>query len=125
MYATLTFVLLALLCIVAGAVVIRRRRAVFRMDDDAGSATLDTEAPSSATVPDVAGGGLGSRVRALFGSGVSDTTWNGLEDLLIKADVGPRGSADLVQRVRDKYEPGTDPADVLRCLLYTSPSPRD
>ncbi len=70
--------------------------------------------PASATAPDVAGGGLGSRVRALFGSGVSDTTWNGLEDLLIKADVGPRGSADLVQRVRDGYEPGTDPADVLR-----------
>ncbi len=74
----------------------------------------DTEAPPSATVPDVAGAGLGARVRALFGSGVSDTTWNGLEDLLIKADVGPRGSADLVRRVRDGYEPGTDPADVLR-----------
>jgi fused signal recognition particle receptor len=112
-YATLTFVLLALLCIVAGAVVISRRRAVFRMDDDAGP-TSDTDVPSLATVPDVAGAGLGSRVRALFGSGVSDTTWNGLEDLLIKADVGPRGSADLVRRVRDGYEPGTDPADVLR-----------
>ena len=113
MYTTLTFVFLALLCIVAGAVVISRRRAVFRMDDDAEPAS-DIEAPSSASVPDVAGGGLASRVRALFGSGVSDTTWNGLEDLLIKADVGPRGSADLVQRVRDDYEPGTDPADVLR-----------
>ena len=113
MYATLTFVFLALLCIVAGAVVIRRRRAVFRMDDDA-EPTAEIEAPRSTAVADVAGGGLGSRVRALFGSGVSDTTWNGLEDLLIKADVGPRGSADLVQRVRDGYESGTDPADVLR-----------
>jgi len=108
---TLIFVLLALLCVVAGGVVISRRRAVFRMDDGGGP---DIEAPSSAAAPDVAGGGLGSRVRALFGSGVSDTTWNGLEDLLIKADVGPRGSADLVRRVRDGYEPGTDPADVLR-----------
>src|SRR4249920_66141 len=81
------------------------------MDDEP---TLDSGTSSSAAVPDVAGAGLASRVRALFGSGVSDTTWNGLEDLLIKADVGPRGSADLVQRVRDGYEPGTDPADVLR-----------
>jgi len=108
---TLIFVLLALLCVVAGGLVISRRRAVFRMDDGAGP---DIEAQSSAAAPDVAGGGLGSRVRALFGSGVSDTTWNGLEDLLIKADVGPRGSADLVRRVRDGYEPGTDPAGVLR-----------
>ena len=113
MYATLTFVFLALLCIVAGAVVISRRRAVFRMDDEA-EPTLDTEVAPPSAAPDVAGGGLGSRVRALFGSGVSDTTWSGLEDLLIKADVGPRGSADLVRRVRDGYEPGTDPADVLR-----------
>ena len=113
MYATLTFVFLALLCIVVGAVVISRRRAVFRMDDEA-EPTLDTEVAPPSAAPDVAGGGLGSRVRALFGSGVSDTTWSGLEDLLIKADVGPRGSADLVRRVRDGYEPGTDPADVLR-----------
>jgi fused signal recognition particle receptor len=110
-YATLTFVFLALLCIVAGAVVISRRRAVFRSDDDDFS---PEDVDVSATAPDVAGGGLGSRVRALFGNGVSETTWDGLEDLLIKADVGPRGSADLVRRVRDGYEPGTDPADVLR-----------
>jgi fused signal recognition particle receptor len=111
-YGTLTFVLLALLCIVAGAVVISRRRAVFRTQDD-----LDDEADTATPVPvtaDVAAGGLGSRVRALFGRGVSDVTWNELEDLLIKADVGPRGSADLVRRVRDGYEPGTDPAEVLR-----------
>ena len=113
MYATLTFVFLALLCIVAGGVVISRRRAVFRMEKDA-EATPVIDTPTPSTAVDVAGGGLGSRVRALFGSGVSDTTWNGLEDLLIKADVGPRGSADLVRRVRDQYEPGTDPAGVLR-----------
>jgi fused signal recognition particle receptor len=110
---TLTFVLLAFLCIVAGAVVIGRRRAVFRMDDDAELAG-EAEAPASGATPEIATGGLGSRVRALFGGGVSDVTWTQLEDLLIKADVGPRGSADLVQRVRDAFEPGTDPADLLR-----------
>jgi fused signal recognition particle receptor len=109
---TLIFVFLALLCVVAGGVVISRRRAVFRMDEDDDFSPDAVEA--AATAPEVAGAGLGARVRALFGSGVSETTWDGLEDLLIKADVGPRGSADLVRRVRDGYEPGTDPADVLR-----------
>jgi fused signal recognition particle receptor len=53
-------------------------------------------------------------VRSLFGSGVSDVTWKELEELLVKADVGPRGSADLVRRVRDGFEPGADPVGVLR-----------
>jgi fused signal recognition particle receptor len=45
---------------------------------------------------------------------VSDVTWKELEELLLKADVGPRGSADLVRRVRDVFEPGGDPVGVLR-----------
>jgi fused signal recognition particle receptor len=43
--------------------------------------------------------GLGPRVRSLFASSDVDA-WAGLEDLLLKADVGPQGSADLVSRVR-------------------------
>ena len=113
MFPVLIFFGLALLCVVAGAVVIRRRRAVFRSaedshpDDDLGPST---PAPSL----EVPAGGLGQRVRALFGGGVSDVTWKELEELLVKADVGPRGSADLVRRVRDGFEPGGDPAEVLR-----------
>ena len=112
MSPTLIFVGLALLCIVAGFIVIRRRRAVFRSDE---GADLDDDPSGSTSAPaEIAGGGLGLRVRALFGNGVSDVTWKELEELLIKADVGPRGAADLVQRVRDGFEPGTDPAGVLR-----------
>lgn len=112
MVPALIFASLAILCVVAGFVVIRRRRAVFRsadedLDDDLGGAT-------TTPAPQVTGGGLGPRVRALFGTGVSDVTWKELEDLLIKADVGPRGAADLVRRVRDGFEPGADPAAVLR-----------
>jgi fused signal recognition particle receptor len=109
---TLIFASLAILCVVAGFVVIRRRRAFFGsavdvdLDDLSGSTT--------ALAPQVTGSGLGSRVRALFGTEVSDVTWKELEDLLIKADVGPRGAADLVRRVRDGFEPGADPAAVLR-----------
>jgi fused signal recognition particle receptor len=110
---TLIFVGLALLCVVAGSMVIRRRRAFFRSDEGADLEDDPGGAPS-APVADVTGGGLGPRVRALFGSGVSEITWTELEELLIKADVGPRGAADLVQRVRGGFQPGTDPADVLR-----------
>ncbi len=113
MFPVLIFFGIALLCVVAGAVVIRRRRAVFRSAEDVD--VDDDPAPStSAPSLEVPAGGLGQRVRALFGGGVSDVTWKELEELLVKADVGPRGSADLVRRVRDGFEPGGDPAGVLR-----------
>ena len=113
MFPILIFFGIALLCVVAGAVVIRRRRAVFRSDED--SLPDDDLGPSTpAPALEVPPGGLGQRVRALFGDGVSDVTWKELEELLVKADVGPRGSADLVRRVRDGFEPGGDPAEVLR-----------
>ena len=58
--------------------------------------------------------GSGRRVRALFGRGRLRDTWTELEELLIQADVGPRGAADLVQRVAARSQPGTDPAALLR-----------
>jgi fused signal recognition particle receptor len=58
--------------------------------------------------------GLGSRVRALIGAGIGEDTWRELEGLLIKADVGPRGAADLVARLRTRFEAGADPEALLR-----------
>lgn len=58
--------------------------------------------------------GLGAKVKALFKGGAGDDTWGRLEDLLIKADVGPRGSADLVGRVRADFAGGADPVALLR-----------
>jgi fused signal recognition particle receptor len=113
MSPVLIFVCVALLCIVAGSVVIRRRREVFRSGEGADLGDDRRRSTSGAAV-DVTGRGLAPRVRALFGDGVSEVTWKELEELLIKADVGPRGSTDLVQRVRDGFEPGVDPASVLR-----------
>lgn len=57
---------------------------------------------------------LGARVRTLFGRGADEDTWRELEDLLLRADVGPRGSADLVARIRERYSAGADPALLLR-----------
>lgn len=58
--------------------------------------------------------GLGSRVRALVGRGVGEDVWRELEGLLVKADVGPRGAADLVGRLRRRFEPGADAESLLR-----------
>jgi fused signal recognition particle receptor len=58
--------------------------------------------------------GLGPRVRALVGAGIGDETWRELEGLLVRADVGPRGAADLVARLRRRFEAGADPEALLR-----------
>ncbi|MEO8293099.1 MAG: signal recognition particle-docking protein FtsY [Actinomycetota bacterium] len=60
------------------------------------------------------GEGLGSRVRTLVGRGVGEDTWRELENLLVKADVGPRGAADLVARLRARFEDGADAGSLLR-----------
>ncbi len=58
--------------------------------------------------------GLGARVRSLIGRpGVTDSEWNVLQEDLIRADAGPAAAAELVTRVRERYRPGSDPAQVL------------
>ena len=58
--------------------------------------------------------GLAGKVRSLFGRPASADTWAELEDVLLKADVGPKGSADLVARVRARFTEGSDAAELLR-----------
>jgi fused signal recognition particle receptor len=53
-------------------------------------------------------------VGSLFGGGVSAETWTQLEELLIRADVGPVASADLVARIRNAPDAQNDPVSVLR-----------
>jgi fused signal recognition particle receptor len=102
-----TFLLIALAlflvaaCVV-GVIVLRRRPRPSAPGRDA------------PTLPVVRAEGLGSRVRALFGRGVSADTWRELEDVLLKADVGPRAAADLVSRIRTDYVEGDDPGGLLR-----------
>ena len=58
--------------------------------------------------------GLASRIRALFqGDRVTDDTWRGLEETLIRADVGPKAAAALVSAIRASYHPPDDPARVV------------
>jgi len=58
--------------------------------------------------------GLGAKVKALFKGGVDADTWTELENLLLRADVGPKGSADLVGRIRSEISNGSDPVMLLR-----------
>jgi fused signal recognition particle receptor len=63
----------------------------------------------------IKGDGLGSRIRALFaGKKATADEWARLEDLLVRADVGPTASKLLVERVRERYEEGSsDPAALI------------
>jgi fused signal recognition particle receptor len=106
----------ALLCIVAAVVLFRRRGAELRAYEASEPVGSEDEPPSSdraAAVP-VAAGGLAARVRGLFQREATEDTWRELEDVLIRADVGPRAAGDLVARVRADYRPGADAAGLLR-----------
>ncbi|HZD80025.1 MAG TPA: signal recognition particle-docking protein FtsY [Actinomycetota bacterium] len=57
---------------------------------------------------------LGSRVRALFGSAAEgEDVWTRLEDLLIKADVGPGTASRIVGDLQERFERGSDPEALL------------
>jgi fused signal recognition particle receptor len=61
--------------------------------------------------------GLGARARALLAGGAPGTDdWARLEDLLLKADVGPAAASRMVRDIRARYETGgvADPEDMLR-----------
>jgi fused signal recognition particle receptor len=62
--------------------------------------------------------GLGARARALLSGGTPGTDdWSRLEDLLLKADVGPAAASRMVRDIRARYETGAaeaDPEDILR-----------
>jgi fused signal recognition particle receptor len=63
--------------------------------------------------------GLGARVRAAFTSSSDGDAWARLEDILLKADVGPRATADITRRIRDRYSADDDPADALRAEIVS------
>lgn len=55
---------------------------------------------------------LGASIVALLSRG-DDEAWHEMEELLLKADVGPKGSADLVGRVRSRAGEDRAGADLL------------
>jgi fused signal recognition particle receptor len=98
-------VVVVVVLLVAAGLVARSRRS-----SPMSTSTTAVGRPSELRPP--TGEGLGGRVRTLFGRGDADV-WADLEDLLLRADVGPKGAADLVARVRRDYRDGADPVGLL------------
>jgi fused signal recognition particle receptor len=58
--------------------------------------------------------GLAQRIRFLLGAGqATEETWRGVEEALIRADLGPKAAGAVVARVREAYRPPADPAEVV------------
>ncbi len=105
-------VALVLVALVAFLVLGRSRRAGGgRGPAEAAPAAPRAEAAAERAPGD---GGLRSRVRTLFaGRAADEHAWRSLEELLIRADVGPATAARIVGDLRERYEPGADPAEML------------
>jgi hypothetical protein len=70
--------------------------------------------PSRPPRPTVRGDGLAPRIRSLFGAGAGEEDpWARLEELLIKADVGPATASRIVREVRERYDEGVDPVELV------------
>jgi fused signal recognition particle receptor len=98
--------LLVVVVIVAGLAVamLARRR---------GATTTDVLPRAEPRAPARPGGeGLGPRIRSLFG-GAAEDPWGRLEELLIKADVGPATASRIVEEVRERYSAGADPVELV------------
>jgi fused signal recognition particle receptor len=68
---------------------------------------------SSAPAPVARGAGLGARIKALFAGDRAEDPWPALEELLLKADVGPSIASRIVADVRGRYAAGADPAALV------------
>jgi fused signal recognition particle receptor len=103
----------ALVAFVVVVLVVRSARRGGRAEDDVPPGTGAAVA-AGRPEPTPRGEGLGARVRSLFAGGSADgAEWAGLEQLLIKADVGPATTARIVGDLRERYEVGQDPAELL------------
>jgi fused signal recognition particle receptor len=108
---------LIVLAVVAGVIVLTRRDR--RLPPE--GATKKRPAGPASVAPEgadaIAGRtptGLADRVRSMFRSGqTGEQTWHELEEALVRADVGPKAAAAIVERVRATYRPPADPAEVL------------
>jgi fused signal recognition particle receptor len=103
------------LTVVVGAVVLARRdrRPTQRPVTDRRPTDLKTAPPPAVAAYVPPSTGLAERVRSLFRGETTGDTWRELDEALIRADVGPKAAADIVQRVREEYRSPADPVEVL------------
>ncbi len=105
-------IVVALIAVVA-FVLARKSRSLPRVTSTHPRSAPAGQGATGATVK--AADGLGAKVRGLLAGGApGDDEWARLEDLLIRADVGPTTSARIVKDVRERWSDGADPEDLLR-----------
>ena len=111
------FGVLAVVLVIAGTMrIVQRRRAGLGHDHVYPAAVEHAATVQHAAPPKELGasggafhkGGLGASVKGLFHAGATDTTWTQLEDLLVRADLGPKAAEDLVSRVRADHAGSKD-----------------
>jgi fused signal recognition particle receptor len=57
---------------------------------------------------------LRQRIKSIIsGDRVTEEEWRALEEALVRADAGRAAASEIVTRVRERFEPGTDPTSVL------------
>lgn len=103
MTALIVVALLAVLAVTLAVILGRHRTSARRAATPERPAGKETAAR---------GEGLGARVRALLLSG-APADWAELEEVLIKADVGPKTAARIVGDIRERYAAGADPEKLL------------
>jgi fused signal recognition particle receptor len=91
--------------------------ALVRFSKRSGTTTVDTleRPPRSGAAPPVPRRreGLGTRIRAAFGGGTGEDAWAELEDVLIKADVGPATTSRIVGDVKARWNDDADPVRLV------------
>jgi fused signal recognition particle receptor len=108
--------------LVAALVLVRGRRARTggraRMPEQRVPSPAEESAPASEPlrrdrVPSREAG-LGTRIRSLFAAGQpGDQVWGQLEELLVRADVGPGTASRMVTDLRERWAPGADPTSLV------------
>jgi fused signal recognition particle receptor len=110
---TLAVLAVAVVAVLAFTVVVRRRRGAIERG-------VATPAPSAKPTSPGRADGLGARVRSIFaGAAPRDDDWHRLEEVLLRADVGPETTRRIVADVRERYEAGGDAVALLRDELVT------
>jgi fused signal recognition particle receptor len=115
--AVVVIVLVAALLLVRG----RRARSGVRARpvlERRNPAPAEEPSPVSAPLPRdlvrLREGGLGARIRSLFATGQpGDQEWGQLEELLVRADVGPGTASRMVTDLRERWAPGADPTSLV------------
>jgi fused signal recognition particle receptor len=97
---------LAVLVLVGGVLLLRRSRSA------SPPTTPRAEARPAPPAAAERREGLAGRIRSLFGRPDQDP-WPALEELLVKADVGPTTADRIVADVRARYADGADPVELV------------